>query len=188
MFARGLVSLHTPPLLGRKPSSAKSRVSISSKLIEIKRLQLQHFGHVQKTGGSGRYRLVHTAHDPVRKSPPLTPAFPPLARPTLNMTIFYILPTIGGRVPLVRPNRQNSSQAQPARPFQPYAKTSAFYDSALPTSHQSPITSHQSPVTLPRPIALQPPWCQNHHIAGTQPGDPKRESLGKGNIYPLPGV
>jgi hypothetical protein len=53
MFARGLVSLHTPPLLGQKPSSAKSRVSISSKLIEIKGLQLQHFGHLRKTGGRG---------------------------------------------------------------------------------------------------------------------------------------
>ena len=56
-FARGLVSLHTPPLLGRKPSSAKSRVSITSKLIEIKGLQLQHFGHLRKTGGRGSYQL-----------------------------------------------------------------------------------------------------------------------------------
>ena len=60
MFARGLVSLHTPPLLGRKPSSVKSRVSISSKLIEIKGLQLHYFGHLRKTGGRGSYRLVHT--------------------------------------------------------------------------------------------------------------------------------
>src|ERR1700686_283733 len=68
MLARALVSLHTPPLLGRKPSSAKSRVSITSKLIEIKGLQLQHFGHLRKTGGRGSYRLVHTAHLPVPKS------------------------------------------------------------------------------------------------------------------------
>jgi hypothetical protein len=52
-FARGLVSLHTPPLLGRKPSSAKSRVSISSKLIENKRFQVLYFGHLRKTGGGG---------------------------------------------------------------------------------------------------------------------------------------
>ena len=38
-FARGLVSLHCPPLLGRKPSSDKFRVSITSKLIENKQLQ-----------------------------------------------------------------------------------------------------------------------------------------------------
>jgi hypothetical protein len=68
-FAPGLVSLHTTPLLGRKPSSVKSRVSISSKLIEIKGFQLQHFGHLRKTGGRGSYRLVHTTHHPVRKSP-----------------------------------------------------------------------------------------------------------------------
>jgi len=60
-FARGMVSLHTPPLPGRKPSSVKSRVSITSKLIESKGLQLHYFGHLRKTGGRGRYRLVHTA-------------------------------------------------------------------------------------------------------------------------------
>jgi hypothetical protein len=55
------ISLHSPPLLGRKSSSGKSRVSISSKLIEIKGLQLLYFGHLRKTGGRGSYRLVHTA-------------------------------------------------------------------------------------------------------------------------------
>src|SRR5258706_2125852 len=53
MFARGLVSLHNPPLLGRNPSSAKPCISITSKLIEIKRLQLHYFGHLRKTGGEG---------------------------------------------------------------------------------------------------------------------------------------
>jgi len=72
-FARGLVSLHTPPLLGRKPSSAKSRVSISSKLIEIKRLQPHYFGHLRKTGGRGSYQLL-TRH-------PLFPPHSPLACP-----------------------------------------------------------------------------------------------------------
>ena len=50
-LARGLVFLHSPPLLGRKPSSVKSRVSISSKLIGSKGLQLLYFGHLRKTGG-----------------------------------------------------------------------------------------------------------------------------------------
>jgi hypothetical protein len=59
MFARGAVSLHTPPLLGRKPSSVKSCVSITSKLIQIKRLQLQHFGHLRKTGGRGMPMACH---------------------------------------------------------------------------------------------------------------------------------
>jgi hypothetical protein len=53
MFARALVSLHTLPLLGRKPSSVKSRVSITSKLIEIKGLQLQHSVTYEKQGGGG---------------------------------------------------------------------------------------------------------------------------------------
>jgi len=55
MLARGLVSLHSPPLLGQKPSLVKSRVSITSKLIESKRLQVLYFGHLRKTGGWGSY-------------------------------------------------------------------------------------------------------------------------------------
>jgi len=96
-FARGFVPLHRPPLLGRKPSSVKSRVSISSKPIEIKGLQLHYFGHLRKTGGRGSYRLVHAKHHPVRKGPPLTPAFPTLARPLSNLAIFNNLQTKWGR-------------------------------------------------------------------------------------------
>jgi|SRR5882724_5999274 len=53
MFARGLDSLHTLPILGRKSFAAKSRVSITSKLIENKRFQVLYFGHLRKTGGRG---------------------------------------------------------------------------------------------------------------------------------------
>jgi hypothetical protein len=60
-FARGLVSLHTPPLLGRKSFEAKSRVSTTSKLIEITGLQVLHFGHLRKIGGGWGYRLVNIA-------------------------------------------------------------------------------------------------------------------------------
>ena len=86
-FARGVVYLHAAcpersavfasRVLHRgrrahlpvpKSLAAKSSVSVSSKLIEIKGLQLQHFGHLRKTGGRGSYRLVHTAHLPVPKS------------------------------------------------------------------------------------------------------------------------
>ena len=42
-----------PALLGRKLSSVKSRVSITSKLIENKRLQVLYSGHLRKTGGGG---------------------------------------------------------------------------------------------------------------------------------------
>src|SRR5713226_8798596 len=53
MFARGVVSLVTLPILGRKSFSVKSRVSITSKLIQTKRLQVLYFGHLRKTGGRG---------------------------------------------------------------------------------------------------------------------------------------
>jgi len=98
MFARGLLSLHTPPLLGRKPSSVKSRVSISSKLIEIKGLHLHYFGHLRKTGGRGSYRLVHTTHDLVRISSPLAPVLPTLARLSgkSNHSRTYGMPGGGG--------------------------------------------------------------------------------------------
>jgi hypothetical protein len=69
MFARGLVSLHTPPLLGRKPSSVKSRVSTTYKLIQNKGLQLHYFGHLRKTGGRGSYRLVHATQHPAELRP-----------------------------------------------------------------------------------------------------------------------
>jgi len=68
MFARAVVYLHAAcPELSRrahlpvpKNLAAKSRVSITSKLIEINGLQLHYFGHLRKTGGRGSYRLVHT--------------------------------------------------------------------------------------------------------------------------------
>jgi len=110
-FARGLVYLHTLPPLGRKPSPAKSRVSITSKLIQSKGLQVQHFGHLRKTGGRGSYRLVHTTHHPVRKSPPLTPELPTLARLSgkFNHSRTYARPGGGGCTGfLVRPIRRSS--------------------------------------------------------------------------------
>jgi hypothetical protein len=95
-FAGGLVTLHAPPLLGRIPSSGKSRVSITSKLIEIKALQAQHFGHLRKIGGKGELPggTYHASRRP--KNPPLTPVFPHLARPILNLNIFNVLEPIGG--------------------------------------------------------------------------------------------
>jgi hypothetical protein len=61
MFARGLSSLHTPPLLDLKSLKVKSRVSTTSKLIQTKRLQVLYSGHLRKTGGRGSYRLVQPA-------------------------------------------------------------------------------------------------------------------------------
>jgi len=57
MFARKLVSLPTAQLPVQKTRATNSRVSISSKLIENKRLQVPHFGHLRKTGGRGSYQL-----------------------------------------------------------------------------------------------------------------------------------
>src|SRR5258705_10348897 len=57
MFARGVVYLHAEHLPVPKSLSAKSRVSLTSKLIETKGLQVLHFGHLRKTGGRGSYRL-----------------------------------------------------------------------------------------------------------------------------------
>jgi hypothetical protein len=53
MFARGWACLHTAHLPVSKIPSDKPCVSITSKLIEIKRLQVLYFGHLRKTGGWG---------------------------------------------------------------------------------------------------------------------------------------
>ena len=67
MFARELVTLHNPPLLGRKPSSAKSRVSISSKLIEIKGLFNSLISVTyEKQGGGGVTNLLSVIHSFLR--------------------------------------------------------------------------------------------------------------------------
>jgi hypothetical protein len=126
--ARGWAYLHTAcPERGRrahlpvpKIPTAKPCVSISSKLIEIKRLQALHSGHLRKTGGRGSYRLVHTTDHSIRKSPPLTPAFPALARPLTNLSIFNKLQTAGGLVMRFVPNPARPSRraaaTQPKRP------------------------------------------------------------------------
>jgi hypothetical protein len=114
-FARGWACLHTAcPERSRrarlpvpKIPAAKPCVSISSKLIEIKGLQVLHSGHLRKTGGRGSYQLVHTTDHPVRKTPQQSPAFPTRlsrapferdAQPLTNLTIFNNVQTIEGRV------------------------------------------------------------------------------------------
>ena len=68
-FARGLVSLHTVHLSVPKTIASKSCVSITSKLIQTKGLQVLYFGHLRKTGGRGSYQLVHIAYLPLRNPP-----------------------------------------------------------------------------------------------------------------------
>src|SRR5882757_1197341 len=55
-----IISIHTAHLPVPKSLAAKSRVSITSKLIQTKGLQVLHFCHLRKTGGRGSYGLVHT--------------------------------------------------------------------------------------------------------------------------------
>src|SRR6267378_5222353 len=81
MFARGVVSLHTAcpeqsrraHLSVQKTLASKSRVSITSKLIQTKGLQVLHSGHLRKTGGRG---VATTFRTPV--------AFPLLPLPPYN--------------------------------------------------------------------------------------------------------
>jgi hypothetical protein len=68
MFARGWAYLHTAQLSVPKNLAVKPCISITSKLIQSKRLQVLYFGHLRKTGGRGSYRLVHTAYLHLRKS------------------------------------------------------------------------------------------------------------------------
>src|ERR1700731_5052692 len=67
MFARKFLSLHTAQLPVQKTLATNSRISITSKLIETKALQVLHSGHLRKTGGRGSYRLVHAAHLAVQR-------------------------------------------------------------------------------------------------------------------------
>ena len=69
MFARGEVSLHTFHLPAQKIPTFKSRVSITSKVIQTKGLQVYCFGHLQKTGGWGSYRIVRGILPAVNSQP-----------------------------------------------------------------------------------------------------------------------
>ena len=71
MFARGWDCVHTARLSVPKIPAAKPCVFISSKLIEINRLQVFYSGHLRKTGGRGSYRLVHTMDRVIRKTAPV---------------------------------------------------------------------------------------------------------------------
>src|SRR6266403_3092498 len=64
MFARGVVYLHAAHLFVPKIPAAKPCVSITSKLIEIKRLQVLYSGHLRKTGGGGRNQLINIVAEP----------------------------------------------------------------------------------------------------------------------------
>src|SRR6267378_7724855 len=75
MFTRGVLSLHTAPLAVPKTLATNSRVSITSKLIENKPLQVLHSGHLRKTGGRGSYQFCQQAFG----SPSFPRSFPPIS-------------------------------------------------------------------------------------------------------------
>ena len=96
---------------------------------------------------------------------PLTPAFPPFAPTTLNSHICNIVPTIGGRVPLVRPIGQTTMQASLPSPFSPYVNLESD-----PLPHGSRVTGHWSPCpshcALARKVPKSPHcWSQKHSAA-----------------------
>ena len=62
MLARKLFSQCSAQLPDQKTLASKSCVSITSKLIENKAIQVLYSGHLRKTGGRGSYRLVHAAY------------------------------------------------------------------------------------------------------------------------------
>src|SRR6267378_183222 len=112
MFARGVVYLHAAHLPVPKSVSAKSRVSITSKLIQTKGLQVLHFCHLRKTGGRGSYGLVHTP-PLVLSIPYLTTSFSSFRSP-LSLSS-HSTPRLL-RLPLLRRNLPISPQFAGARP------------------------------------------------------------------------
>src|SRR5260370_14405523 len=88
MFARGVLSLHTAHLPVPKTLTSKSRVSITSKLIQTKGLQVLHFGHLRKTGGRGGYCLAMSITEgrslPIPTIIALLPLFLALATPLFS--------------------------------------------------------------------------------------------------------
>src|SRR6266436_1569761 len=59
-LSKGLSLFSAAHLPVSKSLAAKSSVSVTSKLIQTKGLQVLHFCHLRKTGGRGSYGLVHT--------------------------------------------------------------------------------------------------------------------------------
>jgi len=140
MFARGVVYLYAAHLPVPKSLAAKSRVSISSKLIETKGLQLQHFGHLRKTGGRGSYRLVHTAYLPLQK---------PHGTKSNHSRTLALTACVEGYEPLPRKSNYSRTYAI-ARGWGvwSYQSGSAFYSSSTSSTSSTSFSSLHSPLSL----------------------------------------
>jgi hypothetical protein len=100
-------------------------------------------------------------------SSPLTPLLSPLARPTSNMPVFYLLSNRGSPGPghTIWSNRSASLIAS-ARSKHMLMLEEVALDDLLPvTSHQllPPVTNHHSPVTLPTHCAPAPLMRESPH-------------------------
>src|SRR6267378_7238859 len=69
-LSKGLSLFSAGHLPVPKSLSAKSSVSVTSKLIQTKGLQVLHFGHLRKTGGRGSSKSLIS-------QPPFPPSAPP---------------------------------------------------------------------------------------------------------------
>src|SRR5258708_38080134 len=80
-----------------KIPAAKPCISLTSNLIEIKRLQVLHFGHLRKTGGTGLHSLpfstLATRCSLTRSSThwPLSPLFPLHTKSSSATPLFPLL-------------------------------------------------------------------------------------------------
>ena len=186
MFARGLVSLDTPPLLGRKPTSINPRVSITYKLIQNKRLQLHYFSHLRKTGGRGSYRLVHTTHHPAelratapvrssqRRTPPLPAASANLCALSASALDFVFVPSSLSAV-----DCRLSANCRASKPF-----VSPTYKVSVPNSFVShtyaktrgyaPVENVGAPTFLIFPHIFRTFWTQPA-VASAKAGPPFRK-------------
>src|SRR6266481_5135089 len=111
-LSKGLSLFSAAHLPAPKSVSAKSCISITSKLIQTKGLQLHYFCHLRKTGGRGSYGLVHTP-PLVLRIPYLTASFSSFRSP-LSLSS-HSTPRLL-RLPLLQRNLPISPQFAGARP------------------------------------------------------------------------
>src|SRR5258707_4180606 len=95
------ISLHGAPFSVPKTLATNSRVSITSKLIETKRLQVLYSGHLRKTGGRGSYQFAkkystRPSRCPLRISAHSAPLRWPSSFPAPIFALSFLpIPTLG---------------------------------------------------------------------------------------------